>query len=680
MPLSESDKASLNLWQSEQYKRILGELHKSLSNKKSCIVLTGDRGVGKTAMINQFIQEADELTKSLIISGEQRDEFELYSSIASGFGVGSRFASKVQFFVEFGNFLYKCNEQKQKVVLIVDDCHLLKQTFLEIIRQLANIENGGKRLLHLFLVGDKGFDQTLDYSKNRTLRLSLALRETLEPFSLKETAEYVNFRLEAVGHKEKVFCLKGIEAVHKATRGIVRDINLLCEHILAGNGYVSGGIAVELSIIHDSIEQLGLGRESEPGTIPIAENPRQQKREKEILYQSPDLEDTGEASVFIREPDFPIKKNRKRAVVLWLGLTVFTVAGGFGSFWLYHQGQQFKREQFLAARPENKPRIVVPLVQPTRKAEVSQAKVLENKSASLSTATEEELTGKVLSEELQSRAERVVENPSTVLRGLPEQPEIPDFPVEGDGKAIVDVAANIEPGDSETELSEESVESQEVEVVKDAAEGVKQVLTQPPLPVKTTVLSPEPPAAKAEPVLKPLTGIEEPLHLEEQLALELDKGDVEEPSVITVEKSEDEKHIVQLATVSKKRIAPPEAASDRSALLAQTYTFRLKPGSPEMTDSSKARFEEFVELAGENPELPIQVRGYVSSDDDSEENRELSRKRAIQMYKMLLDRGVEFTRIQVLGMGVQDPVASNATPQGRYKNRRVELEFVTDNE
>ena len=45
---------------------------------------------------------------------------------------------------------------------------------------------------------------------------------------------------------------------------------------------------------------------------------------------------------------------------------------------------------------------------------------------------------------------------------------------------------------------------------------------------------------------------------------------------------------------------------------------------------------------------------------------------------MLLDNGVEFTRVQVIGMGVKDPIMSNATPQGRYKNRRVEVEFVVD--
>ena len=72
----------------------------------------------------------------------------------------------------------------------------------------------------------------------------------------------------------------------------------------------------------------------------------------------------------------------------------------------------------------------------------------------------------------------------------------------------------------------------------------------------------------------------------------------------------------------------------------------------------------------------IEVRGYVSSDKSSRENTQLSIHRAEAVQEMLINKGVDRAMIVVRGMGVQDPLASNDTPEGREKNRRVELEVI----
>ena len=51
-------------------------------------------------------------------------------------------------------------------------------------------------------------------------------------------------------------------------------------------------------------------------------------------------------------------------------------------------------------------------------------------------------------------------------------------------------------------------------------------------------------------------------------------------------------------------------------------------------------------------------------------------RRAEAVRKVLVERGVSEKRALAIGMGPEQPVASNQTPAGRAKNRRVELRIA----
>ncbi|MEM6566750.1 MAG: OmpA family protein, partial [Pseudomonadota bacterium] len=54
-------------------------------------------------------------------------------------------------------------------------------------------------------------------------------------------------------------------------------------------------------------------------------------------------------------------------------------------------------------------------------------------------------------------------------------------------------------------------------------------------------------------------------------------------------------------------------------------------------------------------------------------NQDLSERRANSVADVLLDNGVTFDRIQTIGRGEDDPIASNLTDEGKAQNRRVEI-------
>lgn len=73
------------------------------------------------------------------------------------------------------------------------------------------------------------------------------------------------------------------------------------------------------------------------------------------------------------------------------------------------------------------------------------------------------------------------------------------------------------------------------------------------------------------------------------------------------------------------------------------------------------------------PEVKVQVDGHTDSSGDAAMNMELSRRRAVSVRAYLVQQGVEESRMKVKGYGETKPLESNRTPEGRAKNRRVEL-------
>ncbi len=69
----------------------------------------------------------------------------------------------------------------------------------------------------------------------------------------------------------------------------------------------------------------------------------------------------------------------------------------------------------------------------------------------------------------------------------------------------------------------------------------------------------------------------------------------------------------------------------------------------------------------------IEVAGHTDSRGSDEYNMSLSQQRADAVRNYLIKKGIGADRLTAVGYGESQPVADNATDEGRFKNRRVEL-------
>lgn len=94
--------------------------------------------------------------------------------------------------------------------------------------------------------------------------------------------------------------------------------------------------------------------------------------------------------------------------------------------------------------------------------------------------------------------------------------------------------------------------------------------------------------------------------------------------------------------------------------------------------SANPVLDSVAKVAKEYNKTAVRIIGYTDSTGNDKINIPLSQRRALAVAQYLELRGVSAARMTVLGLGAQNPLVSNASPEGREQNRRVEI-FLINN-
>lgn len=133
--------------------------------------------------------------------------------------------------------------------------------------------------------------------------------------------------------------------------------------------------------------------------------------------------------------------------------------------------------------------------------------------------------------------------------------------------------------------------------------------------------------------------------------------------------------------------SPPEATSvlhlDSAACLAHLVgllsnnTILFESGNSNLRSDSYGFLDEIAYSIRRCVNTKLVVVGHTDSDGDAAANQNLSLDRASEVIIALKSRGVDVTRLSVLGYGETRPIADNSTEAGKIRNRRIE--FMLDN-
>ena len=100
---------------------------------------------------------------------------------------------------------------------------------------------------------------------------------------------------------------------------------------------------------------------------------------------------------------------------------------------------------------------------------------------------------------------------------------------------------------------------------------------------------------------------------------------------------------------------------------------QFETGKSTIKRNSYQEMENVLVVMKANPDVKLEIQGYTDNKGSAEKNKELSEKRAHAVMRYFLSKGIKKNRLTAKGFGIENPVASNDTPEGCAKNRRVEL-------
>lgn len=119
----------------------------------------------------------------------------------------------------------------------------------------------------------------------------------------------------------------------------------------------------------------------------------------------------------------------------------------------------------------------------------------------------------------------------------------------------------------------------------------------------------------------------------------------------------------------------PTGKDEHLDLLNHKTAATFGQGSSSLDKVDHSFIKNLIAYLTENPGSSIHINGYASSDGTLAINQSVSQARADAFKKYLEARDIAESRIIAIGKGIENPIASNGTNDGRKKNRRVEITF-----
>jgi type II secretory pathway predicted ATPase ExeA len=184
-------------------------------------------------LINSFLSRLPVSVQPILITSPLVTYSELLHFIAGVLGIRDKHKNVLELIEKIKGVLLAARREGKSFVLIVDEAQLLSDAGLEQIRLLSNIETPEGKLLQILLVGQYELSHKLNRPDMRQLRQRINVSRFLSPLTPKETAAYIDHRLQNVEANFAACFEPGCEdLVYQLTEGLPRRINQLCDNAL----------------------------------------------------------------------------------------------------------------------------------------------------------------------------------------------------------------------------------------------------------------------------------------------------------------------------------------------------------------------------------------------------------------------------------------------------------------
>lgn len=200
---------------------------------RASAVLTGEPGCGKTCLLRALEEELPPGRYRIHYihnAAVPRRDFYRQLSLAMGLESHANFAA---LFCSISRHIEDIAAQhKLRMVLLLDEAHLLPIQVLDQLHILLNYQRDSKPWLSIILVGLPELRETLKRNVLQSLTGRIPIRIHIPPLDSDQVKQYVRHRMTAAGCRREIFADDGLLLISKATGGIMRRIDVLATRCL----------------------------------------------------------------------------------------------------------------------------------------------------------------------------------------------------------------------------------------------------------------------------------------------------------------------------------------------------------------------------------------------------------------------------------------------------------------
>jgi type II secretory pathway predicted ATPase ExeA/cell division protein FtsN len=205
----------------------------AVSEGEGFIVITGERGVGKTTICRSFLEGMGTNVETAYIDRSTSNPQRLLLYITAKFKIRSDTERIKDLADALNEFLIQKKLEGKKVAVFIDDAHKLNSDVLEQVRLISNLETSKDKLLQLVLIGEPKLSEMLNSNELRQIGQRVSVGYCIGPLTYDETVGYIQHRLTIASKGPPIrFDQKAMRRIFKYSRGIPRNINAACNQAL----------------------------------------------------------------------------------------------------------------------------------------------------------------------------------------------------------------------------------------------------------------------------------------------------------------------------------------------------------------------------------------------------------------------------------------------------------------
>jgi MSHA biogenesis protein MshM len=208
------------------------------------VKVSGEVGSGKTMLCRVLMERLPGHVDTIYLATASLERDEILHAIADELQLKLSRERNAVALRELQEHLISLYGQGRRVVILVDEAHVMPDETLEQVRLLSNLESNRHKLLQIVLFGQPELDATLAKTSLRQLRDRITHGFRMRPLSPPEVAKYMSFRMRAAGYRgPDVFAPRAVRSIARASGGLTRRINILADKSLL-SAFTENGHAV----------------------------------------------------------------------------------------------------------------------------------------------------------------------------------------------------------------------------------------------------------------------------------------------------------------------------------------------------------------------------------------------------------------------------------------------------